>query len=236
MTADTSLFGWQGANNRIRMGVIGMGTRAGARVRFADPPRGLPVHRRLRGERRPSCRRSRPANRPLAPELDVVGDYRRVLDRNDIDAVLIATPDFSHAKIMVDAIAAGKDVYVEKPVSNSVPRINAMLDAYKKSNQVVQVGTHQRSWDHFIEAKKILDSGVLGPVTHVHHPAGGQLRAAEAGAGAGAARPRLGRVAGGRAEEAVQAGLPRRSAPGGSTAAAWSATGARTTSTSPTGS
>ncbi len=66
----------------------------------------------------------------------------------------------------MDALAAGKHVYVEKPISNSVPRINAMLDAYNKyPNLVVQVGTHQRSWDHFIEAKKQLEK--LDPVTHV---------------------------------------------------------------------
>jgi predicted dehydrogenase len=68
---------------------------------------------------------------------------------------------------MVDAISAGKDVYVEKPASNTVPRLNAMLDAYNKGKQIVQLGTHQRSWDHFIEAKKIVDSGVLGTISHV---------------------------------------------------------------------
>jgi predicted dehydrogenase len=100
-------------------------------------------------------------------KLDVVEDYRRILDRKDIDAVLIATPDFSHSRIMVDALSAGKDVYVEKPASNSVPRINAMLDAFNKSKQVVQVGTHQRSWDTFIEAKRLLDTGILGQISHV---------------------------------------------------------------------
>jgi predicted dehydrogenase len=77
------------------------------------------------------------------------------------------TPDFSHAKIMIDAVSAGKDVYVEKPAANTVERVNAMLDAYKKTNRVVQVGTQQRSWDHFAEAKKIIDSGVLGNIRHV---------------------------------------------------------------------
>jgi predicted dehydrogenase len=67
----------------------------------------------------------------------------------------------------VEAIAAGKDVYVEKPASNTAPRINAMLDAYNKGKQIVQVGTHQRSWDHFIEAKRIIDTGVLGNISHV---------------------------------------------------------------------
>jgi len=100
-------------------------------------------------------------------KLDIVKDYRKLLDRNDIDAVLIGTPDFSHSKILVDAISAGKHVYCEKPASNTVPRINAMLDAFNKGNKVVQIGTHQRSWDHFIDAKKQMDTGMLGPVTHV---------------------------------------------------------------------
>ena len=91
--------------------------------------------------------------------------------------MLIATPDFSHSKITVDAIAAGKDVYVEKPASNSIPRINAMLDAYNKSNRVVQVGTQQRSWDYFIDAKKFLDSGLLGQVNHVVIQQGGNYAA-----------------------------------------------------------
>ena len=148
----------------------------------------------------------------------------------------IATPDHSHSKILVDAIAAGKDVYCEKPASNTIARVNAMLDAYKKSKQVVQIGTHQRSWDHFIEAKKILDAGTLGNVTQVLIVQPGTY-----------ARPK-------EAEQPVPAGLdwdlwqldaPKTavqanagsaSAPGTPTAAAWSATGARTTSTSPTGS
>ena len=98
----------------------------------------------------------------------MAGDYRRILDRKDVDAVLIGTPDHWHAQQTIDAISAGKDVYVEKPASNNVPRLNAMLDAYRKGKQVVQVGTQQRSWDHFIEAKKFLDSGALGNVTHVY--------------------------------------------------------------------
>ena len=81
--------------------------------------------------------------------------------------MLIATPDHWHSQQLVDAISAGKDVYCEKPASNTIPRLNAMLDAYTKGKQVVQIGTHQRSWDHFIEAKKFVDDGTLGKVTQV---------------------------------------------------------------------
>ena len=178
------LFGFQGANNRIRMGVIGMGGRS-ARVfdsltRHEDCQFTIGcevVQTKLQSFQHPEANGRAP--RAFAASLPIVGDYRRVLDRNDVDAVLIATPDFSHAKIMVDAIAAGKDVYVEKPVSNSIPRINAMLNAYQKSNRVVQVGTHQRSWDHFKDAKMLLDSGVLGTVSHVVIQQGGNYAQAK---------------------------------------------------------
>ena len=164
VTAARPIIGWQGANDRVRMGVIGMGTRA-ARV-FDSLTRNKDCQFLIGCEVNEQKQAIFQApNRPYA-KFDVVKDYRRVLDRNDIDAVLIATPDFSHSKIFVDAMAAGKHVYVEKPISNNVARINAMLEAYNAHpGQVVQVGTHQRSWDYFIEAKKQLEK--LDPITHV---------------------------------------------------------------------
>jgi predicted dehydrogenase len=163
--ATKPLFAWQGANNRVRMAVIGMGNRSG-RV-FDSFTRYDDVQFTMGCEVAQNRQQTfQGANRPLAQNLNVVGDYRRVLDRTDIDAVLIGTPDFSHARITADALAAGKHVYVEKPISNNIARINMMLDAYNKtSNLVVQVGTQQRSWDHFIEAKKQME--LLGNVTHV---------------------------------------------------------------------
>jgi predicted dehydrogenase len=165
VAATKPLFGIQGANDRIRMAVIGCGNRAG---RVFDA-----FARQSNVQWVGACEVNKakldawmnPARQTF--KLDVVGDYRRILDRKDVDAVLIGTPDHWHSQQTVDAISAGKDVYVEKPASNTIPRINAMLDAYKKGKQIVQVGTQQRSWDHFQEAKKILDSGILGRVTHV---------------------------------------------------------------------
>src|SRR5690606_807589 len=155
----------QGANSRVRMAVIGCGNRAGrvfdafARQSTVQWVAGCEVNQQKLNSF------MNPARQTF--KLEMADDYRRILERNDVDAVLIGSPDFSHARITIDAIAAGKDVYVEKPASNSVPRINAMLDAYRKGNRVVQVGTQQRSWDHFAEAKKILDAGTIGTVRHV---------------------------------------------------------------------
>lgn len=157
--------GIQGANDRIRMGIIGAGNRGG---RVFDS---LVRHKDCQFLAAAEVNRAKldqwmtPARQTF--NLKVEGDYRRILDRKDIDAVLIATPDHWHSQQLVDAISAGKDVYVEKPASNTIPRINAMLDAYRKGKQVVQVGTQQRSWDHFQEAKAFLDGGTLGTITHV---------------------------------------------------------------------
>ncbi|PYR90095.1 MAG: hypothetical protein DMF84_21580 [Acidobacteria bacterium] len=167
VTAARPLFAWQGSNDRIRMAVIGCGNRSGrvfdsfARSGHADC------------QFVAACEVNKAKlDQWMTPErqtfkLETLVDYRRILDRKDVDAVLIATPDHSHSRIMVDAMAAGKDVYCEKPASNTIPRINAMLDAYRKGRQVVQIGTHQRSWDHFAEAKQIIDAGTLGNITHV---------------------------------------------------------------------
>jgi predicted dehydrogenase len=166
-SAARPILGWQGANDRIRMAVIGCGNRAGrvfdSFIRSGGD--GVQYVAACEVNKAKLDQWMTPARQTF--KLETVVDYRRILDRKDVDAVLIATPDHSHSQIMVDAISAGKDVYCEKPASNSVPRINAMYDAYKKSNRIVQIGTHQRSWDHFAEAKKIVDSGELGTISHV---------------------------------------------------------------------
>jgi predicted dehydrogenase len=166
VAATKPLFGIQGANDRVRMGIIGAGNRGG-RV-FDSFARQAEVQWVAAAEvnKAKLDQWMTPARQTF--KLDVVGDYRRILDRKDVDGVLIATPDHWHSQQTIDAISAGKDVYVEKPASNTIPRINAMLEAYKKGKQVVQVGTQQRNWDHFQEAKKILDTGVLGNVTHIY--------------------------------------------------------------------
>ena len=164
-SATHPLSAWQGANDRIRMAVIGCGTRAG-RV-FDSFGRAADCRFVAAAEVNKAKLDTWMTPARQAFKLDTVVDYRRILDRKDVDAVLIATPDHSHSRITIDAIAAGKDVYCEKPASNSIPRVNAMLDAYKQSKQIVQIGTQQRSWDHFMEAKKVLDAGTLGTVMHV---------------------------------------------------------------------
>jgi predicted dehydrogenase len=96
--------------------------------------------------------------------VTTTGDYKKILENKDIDAVVIGTPDHWHCKIMIDALAAGKDVYVEKPVGNSIAECNEMIAAQQKYQKVVQVGQWQRSQKHFADAIAYVHSGKLGNI------------------------------------------------------------------------
>lgn len=96
--------------------------------------------------------------------VTTTNDYKKLLENKDIDAVVIGTPDHWHCKIMIDALAAGKDVYIEKPVGNSIAECNEMIAAQKKYNKVVQVGQWQRSQKHFADAIAYVHSGKLGNI------------------------------------------------------------------------
>ena len=92
------------------------------------------------------------------------GDYRKLLEQKDVDAVIIGTPDHWHALMMIHACEAGKDVYVEKPVGNSIVECNRMVAAQKRYNKIVQAGQWQRSQQHFKDAVAFVHSGQLGNI------------------------------------------------------------------------
>jgi predicted dehydrogenase len=96
------------------------------------------------------------------PKLYV--DYRKMLENKDIDVVIIGTPDHWHCLIFCDSLSAGKNVYVEKPVGNSIAEINIMQKAVKKHGKIVQVGQWQRSQPHFVDAVNYLRTGKLGRI------------------------------------------------------------------------
>ncbi len=91
-------------------------------------------------------------------------DYKDLLRADDVDVVIIATPDHWHCLQMVDAVAAGKDVYVEKPIGNSIRECEVMVAAAKKYKRVVQVGQWQRSQQHFRDAMDFVHGGKLGKI------------------------------------------------------------------------
>ncbi|RMG27546.1 MAG: gfo/Idh/MocA family oxidoreductase [Bacteroidetes bacterium] len=91
-------------------------------------------------------------------------DYRKLLENKEIDAVIIGTPDHWHCKILADALQAGKHVYVEKPLANSIQECKLMLAAAKRSDKLVQVGQWQRSGTHYATAIDFVRSGKLGNI------------------------------------------------------------------------
>jgi predicted dehydrogenase len=99
--------------------------------------------------------------------LNVYTDYRKLLDQKDIDVVIIGTPDHWHALQMIHACEAGKDVYVEKPVGNSIGECRAMVAAQQRYNKAVQAGQWQRSQQHFRDAVDFVHSGQLGNIRTV---------------------------------------------------------------------
>ncbi len=94
--------------------------------------------------------------------------YREILDRNDIDAVVIGAPDHWHAPMTVDACEAGKDVYVEKPLTHDPSEGPEVIAAQDRNKRIVQVGTQQRSMPQFQKARELLDGGRIGRVVKIH--------------------------------------------------------------------
>ncbi len=98
---------------------------------------------------------------------DGYGDFRRIIERDDIDAVIVGTPDHWHALPTVLACESGKDVYVEKPLATTIAEGRVMVNAARKYDRVVQVGTHQRSAGHFGDAVDFVSGGSLGTIRMV---------------------------------------------------------------------
>ncbi|HXJ43559.1 MAG TPA: Gfo/Idh/MocA family oxidoreductase [Bryobacteraceae bacterium] len=163
----------KGANDRIRVSFIGTGRQGQGNMGSAmahpevevvsvcdvyQPNLEKAVARSARGPN------GEPGARPAAK---AVKDFRDVLADKSIDAVCIASPDHWHAYMAVEACKAGKDVYVEKPISVTIDEGRKMVQAARKYDRVVQVGTQQRSGVHFQKATQLVKDGALGKVTFI---------------------------------------------------------------------
>lgn len=154
----------QGASDRIRVGIIGTGGRARGLMNQLKNISGVHIAA-VCDVYEPRLLQSAEIAGATATR---VADYRRILDSRDVDAVLIGAPDHWHKTMTLDAVSAGKDIYVEKPISRTIEEGAEMVRVVEASKQVVQTGTQQRSWDHWLLGKQIIDSGRLGQITFVH--------------------------------------------------------------------
>lgn len=150
-----------GANDRIRLGFIGVANRGGqlinAFVQHADMEivALCDVDTRTLAKAKAKC----------GGTPETYGDFRKLIARNDIDAVVVATPDHWHAIQTIDSCCAGKDVYVEKPVSLTVHEGRRMIEVARRTQRIVQVGTHRRSGKIYMRAAQLVADGTLGKVT-----------------------------------------------------------------------
>jgi len=104
------------------------------------------------------------AREAVQKEVLATRNYKEILDRKDVDAVIVAVPDHQHRRVVVDACAAGKDVYCEKPMSHTVEDGFAMVDAVRKNNRILQVGSQRVSSIVYEKAREMYASGALGEV------------------------------------------------------------------------
>lgn len=104
---------------------------------------------------------------------DTYSDYLELLNRKDIDAVVVATPDHWHAQVAITALHGGKDVYCEKPMAHTIEEGRAMVDATRRYNRVFQTGSMQRSWSDFRKAVELVRNGYIGDINKVLVNVGG---------------------------------------------------------------
>ena len=169
-----------GANNKIRMGFIGIGNRGTQllQIFMAQPDVEIaalcdvyePYLLRDRSKVDSRYIKVMPRQIPKMGEVfsnkvERYSDYRKLLENKDIDAVCIATPDHWHAIMTIDAIKAGKDVYIEKPLSKTIHEGRAMVNAGKNSKQIVTVGLNRRGAPTFQKLAREIPKGKIGKVT-----------------------------------------------------------------------
>lgn len=152
-----------GANDRIRVGLIGAGGRG--RLLTAEFKEIGVDMAAVCDVYQPNLQAGLKAASAGAKSFD---NYKRMLEDQSLQAVIVATPDHWHAQMVIDAVEAGKDVYVEKPLAHKVEEGFAILDAVKRTKRIVQVGTQRRSYDLFLEAKRVKDTSDIGDVRLVN--------------------------------------------------------------------
>ena len=153
-----------GANDTLRIGVIGAGGRMEDLLTAADKAGNYQIAAvsDVYGPRLDAIRK-----RANGGNATTHANYQEILQQQDIDAVFIASPDHWHVRMAVDALAAGKDVYLEKPVTHTLEEGAALVKAVRSNKRILQCGMQQRSWSHFRDAVDLIQGGSLGQIPQV---------------------------------------------------------------------
>ncbi|MEZ6141021.1 MAG: Gfo/Idh/MocA family oxidoreductase [Zavarzinella sp.] len=151
-----------GASDTIQIGCIGTGGRCRRLMQSVNQVKGVQITALC-----DVWEVARNEAKKLAPNAVVYDDFNELLASKNVDAVVIGSPDHWHVPMTIAALKAGKDVYVEKPLTHSLAEGKAILDTLKAHPQIVQVGTQQRSMPHIQEAKQLVEAGKIGEVLKV---------------------------------------------------------------------
>lgn len=181
LTRGDRAIGYESANSRPTIGVVGTGSRWSQKATGVNGGYGSAPSMKKFGDYVAVCDAD---EQRLGRAAEIVkdwtgtmpashADYRRILDRKDVDIVHISTPDHWHAKIAIEALLAGKDVYCEKPMTLTIEEGQKICETVRKTGRIVQIGTQQRSNLKFITAIALIQSGRLGDVTKATCSIGG---------------------------------------------------------------
>ena len=163
----------QAPSDRLRLGIIGVGQEGRARARNFNGFTDIVAVNDVDTAHIAAAQEDNNIGRQGTPLAEYT-DYRRILDRDDIDVVIVATPDHWHTKICIEAMQAGKHVFCEKPLTLTIEENQLIRNAGRKYNKVVQIGTQQRSQrDQFALATLMIRAGLLGRVQRVVCTLGG---------------------------------------------------------------
>ncbi|MGI8565021.1 MAG: Gfo/Idh/MocA family protein [Pyrinomonadaceae bacterium] len=150
-----------GANDRINLGVIGVGGRGTYLIKWATDAGQKPnTPAQIVAVSDVYAKRTKAAKETA--KCDGYMDYREIINRKDIDAVIIATPDHWHAPMAIEAMEQGKDVYLEKPMTHTVDEARRVYESVKKTNRIMQVGSNTTSSDQWWKARKAIQDGMIG--------------------------------------------------------------------------
>ena len=156
-----------GANDKVVIGAIGINGMGMSDLRAFLQQEGVECAALCDVDRNVLEKRATETTELQGKKPDLYGDYRKLLDRKDIDAVIVGTPDHWHCLPMVEASETGKDVYVEKPLANSIQECDIMIKAADRYDRVIQVGQWQRSDPHWQNVVKFVNGGSLGKIRTV---------------------------------------------------------------------
>jgi predicted dehydrogenase len=163
-TASSGVLRAAGANERIRVGVIGPGGMGSNHIEQLVRRKDVELVSVCDVDAKRVAAAAEKVKAVTGQDPQVVKDLRQVLDNKDVDAVWIATPDHWHAPATILACDAGKHVYVEKPCAHNIREGRLMIEAARRNRRVVQVGTQSRSTEHIMAAMQALREGVIGDV------------------------------------------------------------------------